>query len=162
MSENDLNALSDAQRELETTLAALRPAAPAINRDALMFAAGRASAVPRRSVHVWQAATAVLAAGLCVSLLLRPTPVERIVVVAPPQETAQPLAHTPPTVTPPHDPVTPAAARLEPLPPDAYLPLRNAVLSRGIDALPPVNAPVDPHLLTPLRIHSGRLTGEQS
>jgi hypothetical protein len=60
------DSLTPAQRELEAALRTLAPAAPAIDRDRLMFEAGVASARP--SVHRWRGATA--AAGAIAALLV--------------------------------------------------------------------------------------------
>ena len=60
-------------KELEAALVALVPAAPAIDRDRLMFRAGQASA--RSQPRLWQVSTAALAllsAGLIATLVLGP------------------------------------------------------------------------------------------
>ena len=72
---------------VERALAGLAPSAGALNRDALMFAAGRRSA---RRGWAWPAATAgsaLAAAALAAILLLRPAPPAevRTVVVEVPQ-----------------------------------------------------------------------------
>lgn len=94
--------------ELEQALRALEPAPSAINRDQLMFKAGRASALapPGRG---WQIATVCASAtALCLALILAlrpiPDPQVRFVTLAPPlPEIAQQLpAHEviPKEVTP--------------------------------------------------------------
>src|SRR5437867_1648298 len=69
-------------KELEAALVALVPAAPAIDRDRLMFRAGQASA--RSQPRLWQVSTAALAllsAGLIATLVLGPAaePVVKVV-----------------------------------------------------------------------------------
>ena len=53
--------------EVESALRGLRPAASAIDREALMYRAGRASA--RRGLRLWQGATALLAVVIVVGLV---------------------------------------------------------------------------------------------
>ena len=53
--------LTPAELELEAALGSLRPAPPGIDRDRLMFSAGRASV--RNPVRRWPAASAALAAA---------------------------------------------------------------------------------------------------
>ncbi len=120
--------LTPAEHELASALGGLQPAATSIDRDRLMFRAGRAS-VHRRG-RLWQGATGSLALALAVSLVVRPAPrqVERIVTVA-------------------QAPRTQEARRVASMdadrwPRDArpiqagYLRLRNAVLTHGVAALP--------------------------
>jgi hypothetical protein len=88
--------LSEPHREdltaLERVLTALQPAAPQLDRDRILFEAGRASARGR----FWPAAAALLAlvsAGLGGALWWRPVPAERVVLVpvpapAPPEQVA--------------------------------------------------------------------------
>jgi hypothetical protein len=81
---------------LESKLTTLTPLPSAVDRDYLLFQAGRASV--RRNTWVWQAATACLivaVAGLTLALLSRPVPsrgepitVERIVYLPAPPATA--------------------------------------------------------------------------
>jgi hypothetical protein len=56
---SELPSLSPEEAELERALGGLRPAAPALDRDALMFAAGRAS-VRTHAAWPWQCATAAM------------------------------------------------------------------------------------------------------
>lgn len=75
--------LTAADRELELALSGLAPADTAIDRDQLMFNAGRASAAARSastSLWVLRGVAASLAIGLGTSLLWRPAPrvVERV------------------------------------------------------------------------------------
>ncbi len=129
--------LTPAERELEAALAALSPAAPAIDRDALMFRAGRASG--RRRNHAWQAATAVLALAFGVSLVTRFSPPSA-------GHPAVPLAVAPAAAPEAPNPSS-ATATLWPLlppvqSPAAYSRLRATVLAHGADALslPPGSA----------------------
>jgi hypothetical protein len=64
--------LTPEERETESALGRLRPADVSAQRDSTMFRAGQAS-MSRRGTF-WQGATAVLAAGLCISLVTRPAP----------------------------------------------------------------------------------------
>jgi len=71
---------------LEAELAALRPSGAPLDRDRLLFEAGRASAAPARRRFVWPAATAAMtaaAACLAVMLFYQPPPqvVERVRIV---------------------------------------------------------------------------------
>lgn len=72
-------------------LASFEARSPAANRDALIFAAGQASASPDRSPRrdrLWQASTALITCtslALAAVILLRPEPEPRIVVVDRPQ-----------------------------------------------------------------------------
>lgn len=71
--------LTPAERELETVLAGLKPHVAAMNRDRLMFQAGRASA--RQGQRLWQGLACSLAIILLASILVRP----KRAVVAPPR-----------------------------------------------------------------------------
>lgn len=133
-----MRAVPESQQEapaLEQALAQLRPTAPALNRDALMFAAGRAS-VPAPS-RAWQGTSLLLACALVVSLMQRPRH------AAPGSEALrggrqghqQAIA----TVDPP--PPLPGWSALAGPPDGSYIHLRNAVLTRGLDALPEPSAP---------------------
>jgi hypothetical protein len=108
-------------KALEAALGALRPTPDAIERDRLMFQAGRAS-VPRPG-RFWQATAgtfgtlSVLLGGL---LLLRPAPAERIVYVPSQAETPAVLAGLPVA---------------DPPPPNGYLRLRQFVHREGVEAL---------------------------
>ena len=82
---SDEGRLNAAERELEAALGALRPSPPAIDRDRLMFEAGRRSIAVRRPV-AWQVLSGALAAALLLSLSLHRAPreVERVVYVTTP------------------------------------------------------------------------------
>ena len=128
--------LTPSERELELVLGGLNPVRTGIDRDRLMFQAGRAST--KRQSHLWQAMSACLAVVLVASILYRPAPptVEHGTTVVASQ--AQP------------SPSTKVAMQLYDVaggryfePVSDYVRLRGAVLRRGIDALPTSNpAPV--------------------
>ena len=61
--------LNPAERELAAALRRLRPSAPGLNRDELLYAAGMAAG--RRVVRRWQVSTALLG-GLAAAALLAP------------------------------------------------------------------------------------------
>ena len=112
------------ERELEAALGGLAPARSGINRDQVMFCAGRASA--RRRNRLWQGLSSTLAILLLISLVSRsqPGPLE------PPREMI--VHHTL------ERPSRPAARvdedRLEAF--RQYVRTRRAVLDRGVDAIP--------------------------
>lgn len=123
--------LTPAERELETVLAGLKPHVAAMNRDRLMFQAGRASA--RRGQRLWQGLACSLAIILLASILVRPKPA---VVEAPPTLVANNVeTATVPCLERPDD------ERLEAL--RQYVRTRRRVLERGVDVLarPTVNRP---------------------
>jgi len=125
MQEED--ALTGAQREMEAALGRLRPSAPRIDRDALMFRAGRASM--RRRGYVWQGLAAGLAVCLGLSLAFRPA-------VRGTQDLAMAPRPAEPAQTAWQFPTPPADAESAPSPRGEYLHLRDLVLAGGIDALP--------------------------
>jgi hypothetical protein len=121
--------------DLEAALGALTPRPPALDRDAILYRAGRAS------VRRWQWATAVSTTAtlaLAVTLLLRPSVDRGPVVVAPPPA---------PSVVPPVVPEAELAPSTDEPAPAAYFRLQEQLLSRGLDGLPPLAAgpgPSDP------------------
>ena len=128
--------MSEERRELgpiEEALASLRPAVGGLDRDRLMWEAGRAS---RRTPLVWPLATAAVAlVAVALAAWPRQAPearvVERIVYVTPaPSAPAQAVLLVAPAVLAAEPPET-----WQPSGP-GYVALRNAVLARGIDALP--------------------------
>jgi hypothetical protein len=145
MPDESLNdGLTPAERELEAALGALRPAAPALDRDRLIFAAGRAvgRTESRRPLRCWQAAAAALALAAGLSLLVRTGPGTRpdapqvpLVIRQSPTPLAppQPAPLTAPTVVS----AGPTASfwLMRPAP-GTYFDLRDKVLRRGLDALP--------------------------
>lgn len=120
--------LTPAESELESALRSLRPARAAIDRDRLMFQAGRASA--RRGGRVWLGATMALAAALGVSLVVRPGPREVVRIVRVEAEAPKP------EVTPARSFIAARAIRAGRLGRGEYLRLREEVLAKGLDALP--------------------------
>jgi hypothetical protein len=126
--------------DLESALRGLRPRAD-LDREVLMYQAGRAAAGRGWGWPLATAAALALVATLAIRLFtLAPPAVERIVLVPaapapqPPRESgASPLpAQEPTRITPPESAETP----------DAFLypsphPLRDHVLRWGLDGLPP-------------------------
>ncbi len=120
---------------LETALAGLAPTPPAVNRDRLLFEAGRAAGC--RTANRWRAAThggGLLAAGLAVALFTRsPEVVVRTEFV--PVEKPLPAPEPPPLPPPSPEPDPSAAGAVA-----RWLNLRDAVLADGLTALPPAPA----------------------
>jgi len=119
--------------EVAAALGALRPNPPALDRDRLLFRAGRASA-PRPWPWQLTAAVSATAAALLAALLVfrpAPTPVERVVVV-------HDLAPAPPK--PEETPAPPAAVEAAPptysWPNTPYRRLEDNVLRWGLDGVP--------------------------
>jgi hypothetical protein len=129
--------LTPSERELEAALGGLKPARAAMNRDRLMFQAGRAAA--RRQSRLWQAVSACLTIVLLASIAYRPAPtaVETgVVTVASRPQPAQAIEPAGER----HD--MPGLRYFESA--NDYVRMRAAVLRRGIDALPASNpAPTD-------------------
>ena len=134
----------------EAALAALAPAPAALDRDRLMFQAGRAA----RPVAPWSwpAATGVLtavAAALALVMITRPPVVTETIVVRVPVAVTPAL---PPPKTASETPADSQAVAVQPvkattgsLTPPGYLKLQEQVLHWGLDALysgPPV-APIE-------------------
>jgi len=115
--------LTPAERELETVLAGLKPHVAAMNRDRLMFEAGRASA--GRGNRLWQGLTASLAVTLLVSVLIRPKPA---VIETPGTLVADNVQSI---TTPQFEPVE--QERLKAF--RQYVQTRRTVLERGVEAL---------------------------
>lgn len=144
--------------ELEAALASLSPRASRVDRDQLLYLAGRASAEQTsvgnlRRPWLWPAATAVSASAavvLAVLLLARPEPrvVERIVYVPQPREAEgqqnQKTSHDQPAplMADEHVDSSPAVPATDPIwsvtdgRGTNYLRLRQMVLASGVDALP--------------------------
>ncbi len=121
----------DDLNEIERLLASRTPAADGLNADAMLFAAGRASARPGLSRFLWPALAACSSAlALVLGVWLTVERTERLNLA---QQLRQldvaPISHPSPTVTPPQ--TTP-----EESPPDSYLASRLA-LEKGLDAWPP-------------------------
>jgi len=129
--------------ELETALSGLTPAPSSLNRNRLMFRAGRASV--RRRNHLWQGICSILAVLLLTSIVSR----SRLAVLDRPDEA---MAHQTPSVLP----VNVSSLHIERVDRQEaeafrqYIRTRRAVLDRGVEALPVSPAigrtPVDPPL----------------
>jgi hypothetical protein len=115
---------------LEAALAALAPAAAQIDRDALMFNAGRRSTARGRFWPCAAALCASVAAGLGAVLALRPEPqgVERVVHVAVPAPPVQAVVVQPPAAR-----TETVSAERAPLSVGALL---ERALRWGVDGLP--------------------------
>jgi len=124
--------MTPAERELEAAMMMIRPARPAIDRDRLMFQAGRAS--ERRSMMPWQVSTVLLALAMTASLVFRPAPrTSERVVYAPPDAVA-PMTGEPLAVASRVDTAGGVPDR------NSYLMVRRGVLKIGPDALPAPSA----------------------
>ena len=117
------NRLTPAQQELESALSQISPAQDVLNHELFLFQAGRASAGTKRP---WQMLSGVLTILLFCSMLMRPdlgvsqresAPAHRVAF----QETAS-VDHSRPSESPEAF---------------AYLTLRQNVVRRGMNALPP-------------------------
>jgi hypothetical protein len=113
------NDLGPAEREFEEALGRLRPVA-ALDRDRLMFEAGRRSQAGR--LLAWRAVSLLFFIGIGLSLALRPAPqsVEPLIYVD--KQSQLPLA----------------VAFSAELPETSYLRLQKIVLAEGLQALPSV------------------------
>lgn len=136
--------LASSQRETENLLLGLTPAMSGIDRNQLLFDAGRAAGRRERatSLWCWRAAAAVLMGGLMLSFMQKrenPSTVQLIVY-------RDPVDRPHPAMTagglPASDSVAistsnaPWFSRVPTLTSDTnYLTLRNAVLARGIEAI---------------------------
>lgn len=121
--------LNPIEAELETALSGLKPAGGGLDRDRLMFLAGRAS-MHRRN-HLWQVVCVLLAALLLAALAVRPRPGT----TAPsPDRMARDEVPIPAhiVVSEPYEPIDPARAEAF----REHVRLRRAVLERGLDGLP--------------------------
>jgi hypothetical protein len=138
--------LPAADRELECALAGITPAAPRQPRDEWLFKAGAESARAsfRRRLRTWQSLAAVLALSTTASILIRPSDRTQPREVGGRHELA---AQTGPSDSSPLTPRAPWVPR--PVDPDSALALRDAVLARGIDALP--NASTDRQAPQPIQ-----------
>jgi hypothetical protein len=125
----------DDLKDVEFALQSLSPAAGSVNRDHLMFEAGRAAA--RRAARPWQAMTGVLMAAL-VTVMALPRTVDRPDRVAGanpgapgvPQSAGAELGHAEPLPQPPDMALDPEFGPL------VYIQLRRRVLEEGLEALP--------------------------
>ena len=117
--------LTSIERELEAALAGLKPAGTGMDRDQVMFAAGRASI--RRHNRIWQAIASSLAIVLLISIVSRPKPAT--IEIAPGSFVNHQPSLSPQQVQPVDQ------KRLDAF--RQYVRTRRAVLNRGIEALPP-------------------------
>lgn len=122
----DERSLNAEDREAAELLGSLRPSRPGLSRDAVLLETYRRAA--RRQAWLWRGVAAALAAGLVLSVALRPQPktVQTVVYVPiAPAAVAPQIA----SAAPPH---------LDELPPASqqYLALRHDVLAWGMAALP--------------------------
>jgi hypothetical protein len=126
--DTDLAALSHA-------LGGLTPAAPALNRDRLLYEAGRRAGSPRRGWRLTTVGFAVLAAGLGTRLATLPAPEVQVVYV-PGASRERERPEDSRTTIPPvaHAPESPAAVVHSLSAP--YLRLRDQVVRFGADSLP--------------------------
>lgn len=113
----EINDLNPAERELESALGQLTPANVQRSRDDVIYLAGvsagkRAARVPLR---IWQSLAALLAISTAISLV--------------PHRVEQPIAQSTPTYVTPVADATPQ--------PFSALSLRNAVMTHGLEGLPP-------------------------
>jgi len=126
------------ERELEAALGGLAPARANIDRDCVMFRAGRASV--RRKNRLWQGLSSILVILLLVSIVSRPqsTPRER---------RADTVVYNTPSLSPS------VAATVDENRAEAfrqYVRTRRAVLDQGVEALPTLSgyrgSSIDPPL----------------
>jgi hypothetical protein len=124
----DERRLNAEERELAETMARLRPIRPGLSRDAILLETYRRAA--RRQAWLWRGVAAALAAGLALSVVLRPPPrtVEKVVYVQPKPTSQEPPAESMPLSTRIDEPPPPAS--------QPYLALRYDVLAWGMTALP--------------------------
>ena len=122
--------LTPAERELETLLGGLRPAAPSANRDRVMFLAGQASG--RRQRRAWQGVSCCLAAVIAILVLW---PGAHMTDVGPSPTTIA-TDHAAPSAFPAEFRDSLRLRQSDSL--ANYLRLRRMVRDRGLDALPPL------------------------
>ena len=135
--------------EFEQSLASLQPSGSGVNRDQLMFLAGRQSAQPAPtwagvSARLWAASTMISSAAavvMAVLLAVRPQPQPQTIVKYPPAPAAETPSPQPAqyVVAPSRD----TGSDQDAAPPVAsYLRLRNQALTMGVDALPLPSRPL--------------------
>lgn len=118
--------LTPMEKELEAALGALKPTGTAIGRDRVMFAAGQASA--RRHNRLWQGVSGILVILLLASITWRPGPAD-------PGQRTETVVYESPATTPAFTPLD-SVDRREVEAFRRYIRTRQAVLSRGIEAIP--------------------------
>ncbi len=114
--------LSPAEKALESALGQLKPAADRMNRDELMFNAGRASAGRKGP---WQTLSGVLTVLLLSSVLIRPDSNQSRQLASAPNPAAFEVARA-----------VDRPVRAESNGSLEYVTLRQNVVERGLDALP--------------------------
>jgi hypothetical protein len=125
----DDTGLTPSEKEIEAALGGLRPARAPMNRDRVMFDAGRTSA--RRQNRIWQGIAGCLGIVLLASVMYRPP---ATVVETGRNAVASNVGNSLPvdTANRLHD----SFYRERPDPIADYVRMRRAVLKRGIEALP--------------------------
>lgn len=115
--------MTPSERELEAALSGLRPVRSAIDRDRVMFCAGRASV--RRSTRLWQGLSSALMVLLLASVLTRPFAGES-------ERGSETVAR--PVVRASHRAIEPVdQGQIEAF--RQYVRTRRAVLNRGVEAI---------------------------
>jgi hypothetical protein len=146
--------------EVERRLAAWQPAGAGLDADALLFAAGRASARPGATRFVWPALAACASLlAIALGIWLVDERADRMALARQLRQQSHMLANTP-SSSPAPDP-TPESVEEEP-PPDSYLAGHRA-LDKGLEDWP-MSAVIRPDPLGPMPPHSsilraGRLDG---
>ncbi len=129
---------------IEAALGSLAPARSQVNRDRLMFEAGRASVRPstsgRRGWIAAAASLALIASGEGALLAIRPAPqvIERIVVI---KEPAKPPVEPLPEIPEIPRPVPPSTESLLGFDPGDHDRLAGQLIRYGLDGLPTSNSP---------------------
>jgi hypothetical protein len=118
------NGLNDEQRELESALRSLSPAAARIDPIAAAFNAGHRSS--GHQLRIWRSAAALI---LLIAVASRLMPSGHNTDIQPHELTESTIALRSPQLLP------------EPAAPQSLMVLQQIVRERGLDALPPVNLP---------------------
>jgi hypothetical protein len=116
--------LNDGQRELESALKSLHPAAARIDPIVAAFTAGRKSS--RHQLHLWRSATVLILLVCAASWLM---PLKRNAAVQPRDFSESNIALRSPQPSP------------EPLAPQSLQALQQTVRDQGLDALPATKLP---------------------
>ena len=126
---NDPDLTGDRVADIEARLASLRPMPADVDRDALMFEAGRASA--RRRVRVWQSVSAVAAIAVVVvgfwPMRLASEPAAHYAEAGPSDSIDAPFIPLPADRTE-HRPIQASSAH--------YFRIQKVALEHGVEALP--------------------------
>ena len=140
-------ALDPQLNDLAAALASLRPAAPTLNRDSLLFNAGLASAPRPWFWRVCAAVSTTATAVLALVLVMRPPPTPVVSIVYVPVAASREDQPTKPEAPPPPAPPEsePAAPPYFSWPTTPYARMEERVLRWGLDGLaeptPPPAAP---------------------